>query len=93
MDGFYCVCLCLTKFDLMLTCCCCRCQEGNLKYMVAFEQPHHAVQWCLAVQVRAGYRLYTVSLLQHDLSACAGTHSKLSWLHSTMLPLLPSILF
>lgn len=30
----------------------CRCQ-GDLKYMVAFEQPHRALQWCLAVQVRS----------------------------------------
>jgi hypothetical protein len=44
--------LVLTKFDLMWTCCCCRCQEGAFQYMVAFEQPHHAVQWCLLVQVR-----------------------------------------
>lgn len=30
----------------------CRCQEADLKYMIAFENPHRAVQWCLAVQVR-----------------------------------------
>lgn len=30
----------------------CRTQEADLKYMVAFEQPHNAVQWCLLVQVR-----------------------------------------
>jgi hypothetical protein len=29
-----------------------QCQEADLKYMIAFEQPHKAVQWCLAVQVR-----------------------------------------
>ncbi len=32
----------------------CRCQEADLKYMVAFEHPHNAVQWCLLVQVRRG---------------------------------------
>jgi hypothetical protein len=30
----------------------CRCQEADLKYMVAFASPHKAVQWCLLVQVR-----------------------------------------
>lgn len=34
----------------------CRCQEADLKYMVAFEQPHKAVQWCLLVQVSTGHQ-------------------------------------
>jgi hypothetical protein len=29
----------------------CRCHEPDLKYMVAFESPVRAVQWCLLVQV------------------------------------------
>lgn len=29
----------------------CRCQEADMRYMIAFEQRHKAMQWCLAVQV------------------------------------------
>jgi hypothetical protein len=31
----------------------CRCHEPDMKYMVAFESPVRAVQWCLLVQVGA----------------------------------------
>lgn len=30
----------------------CRCHETDLKYMVVFESPVRAVQWCLLLQVR-----------------------------------------
>ncbi|KAF6263274.1 hypothetical protein COO60DRAFT_1671048 [Scenedesmus sp. NREL 46B-D3] len=43
----------------------CRCQEGDLKYMVAFEQPHHAVQWCLAVQEALLYEPWEPAVLRH----------------------------
>jgi hypothetical protein len=33
-----------------------QCQEADRKYMVAFESPHRAVQWCLAVQVCSALR-------------------------------------
>ena len=29
----------------------CRCHEPDLKYLVAFESPVRAVQWCLLLQV------------------------------------------
>jgi hypothetical protein len=40
-------------FSLLLLLLLLQCQEADLKYMVAFENPHRAVQWCLAVQVSA----------------------------------------
>uniref|UniRef100_A0A383VNF8 Guanylate cyclase domain-containing protein n=1 Tax=Tetradesmus obliquus TaxID=3088 RepID=A0A383VNF8_TETOB len=43
----------------------CRCQEGDLKYMVAFEQPHHAVQWCLLVQEALLYEAWEPAVLRH----------------------------
>ncbi|WIA30200.1 hypothetical protein OEZ86_000292, partial [Tetradesmus obliquus] len=43
----------------------CRCQEADLKYMVAFENPHKAVQWCLAVQEALLYAHWPASVLSH----------------------------
>jgi hypothetical protein len=31
----------------------CRCQAAELKFIVAFESPVHALQWCLLLQVSA----------------------------------------
>lgn len=36
----------------------CRCHEPDLKYMVAFESPVRAAQWCLLVQVSQDNRAY-----------------------------------
>uniref|UniRef100_A0A383VLE1 Guanylate cyclase domain-containing protein n=1 Tax=Tetradesmus obliquus TaxID=3088 RepID=A0A383VLE1_TETOB len=43
----------------------CRCQEGAFQYMVAFEQPHHAVQWCLLVQEALLYEPWEPAVLRH----------------------------
>ncbi|WIA21067.1 hypothetical protein OEZ85_005388 [Tetradesmus obliquus] len=43
----------------------CRCQEGAFQYMVAFEQPHHAVQWCLLVQEALLYEAWEPAVLRH----------------------------
>jgi hypothetical protein len=47
-----------------------QCQEADLKYMIAFESPHRAVQWCLAVQVRAALCMHRRCIRQHLCSCC-----------------------
>eukprot|EP00879_Flechtneria_rotunda_P013105 GHRR01013688.1.p1 GENE.GHRR01013688.1~~GHRR01013688.1.p1 ORF type:complete len:421 (+),score=166.22 GHRR01013688.1:1285-2547(+) len=43
----------------------CRCQEADLKYMIAFEEPHRALQWCLAVQEALMYVDWPEHILSH----------------------------
>lgn len=58
----------------------CRCQEADLKYMVAFRYAHMAVQWCMMVQVSVS-RTYSACALVgseatwHDLGLSAYTHT------------------